>query len=198
MILWILCIIHRVKRIYWSIYPFYTIKWDSHKTDIYWTIYPDYNPCTNIIHRRKIVHKTDILTNISVLSNSAKLSNCVLLLCLTKSVLWTHTLLVYPFYPMHNVSTWVVIRITTHVLVYQYNILKVCGTTGCCFTPWSVNSVDEGEGVYVKGPSDLGECNQYDVNDGSQNNEIGIYFQRLRLNLNFKSKLKLGILQGVP
>lgn len=67
-------------------------------------------------------------------------------------------------------------------------LLKVCGTTGCCFTPWSVNSVDEGEGVYVTGSSDLGECNQYDVNDGSQNNEIGIYFQRLRLNLNFKRK----------
>ena len=28
--------------------------------DIYFPIYPDYNPCTNIIHRRKIVHKTDI------------------------------------------------------------------------------------------------------------------------------------------
>ena len=79
----------------------------------------------------------------------------------------------------------------------QSNFLKVCGTTDCCFTPWSVNTVDEGEGVYLTGPSDLGECNQYDVNDGSQNNEIGIYFQRLRLNLNFKSKLKLGILQGV-
>ena len=34
---------------------------------LYFPIYPDYNPCTNIIHRRKIVHKTDILTNISVL-----------------------------------------------------------------------------------------------------------------------------------
>ena len=29
--------------------------------DIYFPIYLDYNPCTNIIHRRKIVHKTDIL-----------------------------------------------------------------------------------------------------------------------------------------
>ena len=48
----LLFIIHRVKRIYWSIYPFYTIKRGS--------------------------HKTDILTNISVLSNSAKLSNCIL------------------------------------------------------------------------------------------------------------------------
>ena len=82
-------------------------------------------------------------------------------------------------------------------IIYQFNILKVCGTTDCCFTPWSVNSVDEGEGVYLSGPSDLGECNQYDVNDGSQNNEIGIYFQRLRLNLNFNSKLKLGILIGI-
>ena len=62
-----------------------------------------------------------------------------------------------------------------------------------------MNSVDEGEGVYVTGSSDLGECNQYDVNDGSQNNEIGIHFQRLRmrLNLNFKRKKKLGILIGI-
>ena len=34
--------------------------------DIYFPIYLDYNPCTNIMHRRKIIHKTDILANISV------------------------------------------------------------------------------------------------------------------------------------
>ena len=84
------------------------------------------------------------------------------------------------------------VRIAVQEAIYYFFIelifLKVCGTTGCCFTPWSVNSVDEGEGVYVTGSSDLGECSQYDVNDGSQNNEIGIYFKSLRLNLNFKRK----------
>ena len=80
-------------------------------------------------------------------------------------------------------------RLGSYLLFFiELIFLKVCGTTGCCFTPWSVNSVDEGEGVYVTGSSDLGECSQYDVNDGSQNNEIGIYFKSLRLNLNFKRK----------
>ena len=63
-----------LKYLYWH----YSLK-SSNSLDIfnicslglwlsgqYFPIYPDYNPCTNIIQRRKIVHKTDILTNISV------------------------------------------------------------------------------------------------------------------------------------
>ena len=57
--------------------------------DIYFPIYPDYNPCTNIIQRRKIVHKTDILTNISVL-------------CYNISEYQGQRTLVFYFYPMYN------------------------------------------------------------------------------------------------
>ena len=57
--------------------------------DIYFPIYPDYNPCTNIIHRRKIVHKTDILANISVL-------------CYNISEYQGQRTLVFYFYPMYN------------------------------------------------------------------------------------------------
>ena len=57
--------------------------------DIYFPIYPDYNPCTNIIHRRKIVHKTDILANISVL-------------CYNISEYQDQRTLVFYFYPMYN------------------------------------------------------------------------------------------------
>ena len=57
--------------------------------DIYFPIYPDYNPCTNIIQRRKIVQKTDILTNISVL-------------CYNISEYQDQRTLLFYFYPMYN------------------------------------------------------------------------------------------------
>ena len=49
---------------------------------------------------------------------------------------------------------------------------QVCGNKDCCYTPWTGENFDEGEAVILSGPSVLGECNKYDINDPSQNREI--------------------------
>ena len=46
-------------------------------------------------------------------------------------------------------------------------MFQVCGNLNCCFTPWLQGNFDEGNTDYFEGPSQLGECNNFEFLDAS-------------------------------
>ena len=51
--------------------------------------------------------------------------------------------------------------------------VKVCGNMDCCYTPWLTGSFNEGQYDVWSGPSQLGECSNYNLMDNSTELKMG-------------------------
>ncbi len=50
--------------------------------------------------------------------------------------------------------------------------LQVCGSLGCCYTPWIQGDFDAGRPDFFSGPSQLEECNNFEFMDPDANTDI--------------------------
>merc|ERR1719511_638558 len=58
--------------------------------------------------------------------------------------------------------------------------IKVCGNRGCCFTfrlDNSENNFSRGKYDEFTGPATLGECDGFDLSDGTGSLQIGLYHE---------------------
>ena len=52
--------------------------------------------------------------------------------------------------------------------------IQVCGNLDCCLTPWMTGNFDEGATDYYEGPSQLGECSNFEFYEGNDGYDISM------------------------
>ena len=55
-----------------------------------------------------------------------------------------------------------------------YTWIQVCGNLDCCLTPWLTGNFDEGAVDYYEGPSQLGECANFEFYEGNDGHDISM------------------------
>ena len=70
--------------------------------------------------------------------------------------------------------------------------LKVCGNKDCCYTPWLTGNFNIGEIDSYTGPSQLGECSEFELMDDTMPLSMSKYHNYLDMLWNIPYLYQIG------